>query len=63
MFEVTEECAVTCPFCGEDFSIVVDPSVDHQSYIEDCFVCCRPIQFTVSCQDGEVVSVGSERGS
>ena len=41
------EISVSCPFCGEDFTVVIDLSVDgEQSYVEDCFVCCRPIQFT-----------------
>lgn len=38
----------SCPYCGERFELIVDPSVDDQSYIEDCFVCCRPIVFTVT---------------
>lgn len=55
------ETEVCCPFCGEFFTIVVDGSVDQQSYIEDCFVCCRPIQFSVVCSDGELVSVEAVR--
>lgn len=56
------ETGVTCPFCGEEFTIVVDCSVDgSQTYIEDCYVCCRPIQFQVECAEGELVSVGIAR--
>lgn len=55
------ETEVECPFCGETFTVLVDTSVDHQSYIEDCFVCCRPIQFTVACADGEFVSIEADR--
>jgi transcription elongation factor Elf1 len=33
-----------CPYCGERISMLVDTSVREQSYIEDCEVCCRPIQ-------------------
>lgn len=55
------ETQVTCPHCGEDFTIVVDPSEEQQSYIEDCYVCCKPIAFTVKCADGEVVSVSANR--
>jgi hypothetical protein len=56
------ETAVSCPFCGEDFTLVVDCSVDgEQTYIEDCFVCCRPIQFGVDCADGELLSIVAER--
>ncbi|MBI3544220.1 MAG: CPXCG motif-containing cysteine-rich protein [Deltaproteobacteria bacterium] len=57
----TPEQEVQCPFCGEPFTIVVDTSVDDQSYVEDCYVCCRPINFHVVCEDGEVVSVNAAR--
>lgn len=48
---------VQCPYCGEDIEIVVDGSVDHQQYVEDCSVCCRPIVFTVFAEGGEVTRV------
>jgi hypothetical protein len=33
----------TCAFCLESNSIFVDPSGgEHQTYVEDCQVCCRP---------------------
>ena len=34
---------ISCPYCGEQIDILVDPSITEQSYIEDCQVCCRPI--------------------
>jgi hypothetical protein len=40
----------TCPHCGEQISMVLDPSIPHQTYIEDCEVCCRPIEITYSLQ-------------
>lgn len=46
--------AVTCPYCGESIEVALDASVDHQQYIEDCQVCCRPIVLTVAVgEDGE----------
>jgi hypothetical protein len=42
-----EEVDVSCPYCGEVFSTVVDYSAGSQDYIEDCYVCCRPIRFSV----------------
>ena len=34
-----------CPYCLEKISMLLDISVDEaQSYIEDCEVCCQPIQ-------------------
>lgn len=36
---------VDCPYCGEPFDTEVDTSAGSQDYIEDCPVCCRPIEF------------------
>lgn len=33
-----------CPYCGEPIDLVVDDSAGDQAYVEDCAVCCRPIQ-------------------
>jgi hypothetical protein len=42
---------IRCPYCGESIELRVDllieHQVDHQRYIEDCQVCCRPIEVTV----------------
>lgn len=43
----TESRMVDCPYCGERFELVVDPSAADQEYVEDCFVCCRPIVISV----------------
>jgi len=38
-----------CPYCGESVEITVDESGGaHQSYVEDCPVCCQPWQVDVS---------------
>ncbi len=55
------ESSIECPYCGETIEIVVDCSEDVQSYIEDCSVCCRPIQIEARCADGELVSVSAGR--
>ena len=39
---------VTCPHCGEEVEITLDPSGgDQQEYIEDCEVCCNPWSVTL----------------
>jgi len=38
---------IDCPYCGEDIEIIIDCSIDSQDYIEDCSVCCRPINLTI----------------
>lgn len=32
-----------CPSCGARISVILDPSVAAQEFIEDCEVCCRPM--------------------
>ena len=34
----------TCPYCWERISMVLDSSEMESYYIEDCEVCCRPIE-------------------
>jgi transcription elongation factor Elf1 len=34
----------TCPYCWETISMVLDVSVPEQTYVEDCEVCCQPIE-------------------
>ena len=56
------ETHISCPYCGESISVLVDDSVPEQSYVEDCQVCCRPIvlDVTVGSDGGVVVSGRSE---
>lgn len=35
--------------------MVLDPSVARQTYIEDCEVCCNPIEVTPQFEDGMLV--------
>lgn len=59
MLPITE---VQCPYCGETITLTVDDSAGEQRYIEDCQVCCRPIEIAVSFDEaGEpVLSVHGE---
>lgn len=45
---------VQCPCCWEGFEAVVDCSISNQTYVEDCYVCCRPLIFQVQ-TDGETI--------
>ena len=46
---------VTCPYCGETVSVALDPGGGaSQRYVEDCPVCCRPMDLSVErLGDGE----------
>jgi hypothetical protein len=35
-----------CPYCGAPISMILEPLYSRQEYIEDCEVCCNPIQIT-----------------
>lgn len=52
-----EERSVECPYCGETIDVLIDCSVPEQRYIEDCRVCCRPIDFEVVVTDEGGVDV------
>ncbi len=52
-----ESKKIQCPYCGETIDIVIDCSVEQQSYIEDCQVCCRPINIDVSVDQSGQLSV------
>jgi len=61
MTDLLHERRLHCPFCGEAISIVVDISAGSQSYIEDCQVCCQPMQIRVEVDAGELQSVMTDR--
>lgn len=42
----TEFATVQCPYCGEAFETAVDLSAGSFIYVEDCQVCCQPIELT-----------------
>ncbi len=46
-----------CPYCGEVIDVLIDCSVPHQNYIEDCQVCCQPITFDVTVEQKGKVTV------
>ena len=41
---------------------MVDTSQRSHVTVEDCPVCCRPIQLTVECEPGDVISIDSAPG-
>lgn len=43
-----EETLIHCPYCGEAITVLIDPEMTGQQYIEDCQVCCCPTVFVVS---------------
>lgn len=50
-----------CPYCGEEISMVLEELYGNQTYVEDCQVCCNPIQISYTVEDGRVTSVEATR--
>jgi hypothetical protein len=54
-----EEFLVTCPYCGEEVTIYLEPDV-RGTLVQDCEVCCNPWRVRVS-GSGEERSVDVRR--
>ena len=53
---------VQCPYCGERLETRVDLTGGERQYIEDCEVCCRPIEFSLEVEaDGAFRALGVQR--
>jgi transcription elongation factor Elf1 len=52
----TRRQVFTCPHCGERISMILDLSSGYQRYIEDCEVCCNPIEISYQAEEGRIVS-------
>ncbi|MRI35507.1 CPXCG motif-containing cysteine-rich protein [Endozoicomonas sp. OPT23] len=48
-----ETTKMHCPNCGELIELLIDCSIESQEYIEDCQVCCRPININVTLDQQE----------
>ena len=43
-----------CPHCWENQLKLIDSSVNNQSFIEDCEVCCNPIEISYSSDGNDI---------
>ena len=48
---------IQCPYCGENIQLLVDNSIEKQNYIEDCSVCCQPIELEVIVESNEAIEI------
>ncbi|MGZ3711309.1 MAG: CPXCG motif-containing cysteine-rich protein [Bdellovibrionota bacterium] len=56
-----QEINAQCPYCHQPISFLVDAYSGSQSYIEDCEVCCRPIQISYEAEEGEITGFTADR--
>jgi hypothetical protein len=52
-----EEYFFQCPYCWEEISMLLDSTVSNQEYIEDCEVCCNPIEVNPRFENTELISL------
>jgi transcription elongation factor Elf1 len=45
----------TCPYCWETISMLLDPYMSGEIYVEDCQVCCNPIEVEFEIVDGRIL--------
>jgi hypothetical protein len=57
----TEVVSILCPYCWERYDTQVDLSAGSFTYVEDCQVCCQPIELSCEVADGELTGVKPER--
>ena len=59
----TQFASVSCPYCGEAFETLIDVSAGSASYIEDCQICCQPIEMSLTVDDsGAFAGLAARRG-
>jgi len=50
-----------CPYCGEIISLLIDPSIQLQEYVEDCQVCCSPILISIKITHNEDILINTRK--
>ena len=51
----------SCPYCWERISMVLDPEEEDSDYIEDCEVCCRPIEIEFKFRGQSLVDFNAKK--
>ena len=50
-----------CPYCGQMISMLLEELSGNQTYIEDCEVCCSPIQISFEMSEGQIIQLEARR--
>jgi hypothetical protein len=60
---MSDEFLVTCPYCGEQVEIYIEPDVKG-TFVQDCEVCCNPLRIrAVGHGDDRTIDVARSDGS
>jgi hypothetical protein len=58
-----EFVTVQCPYCGEPFETSADVSAGSCNFVEDCQICCQPIEMELRVdEDGKLLELIARRG-
>ena len=59
---LAEFAAIECPYCAETFETAIDLTAGSATAIEDCHVCCQPIEIETRIgADGTLKSLTARR--
>lgn len=61
MMDLLEECDISCPYCGETITVSIDCSAGSHDFIEDCAICCRPIELHAEIDAGQLLGLNVHR--
>jgi len=56
---LVEPFPISCPYCGEEIEVIIDLSAGDQQYVEDCSVCCKPINLAITLDDDGVPQIAA----
>ena len=60
--EATKFVTVHCPYCAEHYETQVDLTAGSFTYVEDCQICCQPIELYVEVNEaGRLRTVNAQR--
>jgi hypothetical protein len=60
--EPTKFVTVNCPYCAEQYETQVDLTAGSFTYVEDCQICCQPIELYVEVNEaGRLRAVNAQR--
>jgi hypothetical protein len=57
-----EEVDVTCPYCSARLTLLLDLTAAPSDYIEDCAVCCAPIEVMLRLDEDSQPQLWLKRG-
>ena len=49
-----------CPYCWEEISMLLDSSLASTDYVEDCEICCNPINIVYGFENQELVNFDAQ---